>query len=315
MFKRMLAAAAVIAAGGGLLIWTGAQGASADETVREDTAPPPAEVVEALRVVDDCHSEQAFAVAADRNKASIQTLSFAPFGRGERGWETYLPAIAQEIGAACAHDTPGFARDLAAWQGANGLDADGVMGPVAFQAMKSRWQNARPYVAVRASGVCPAPPSDAELVTLSEVEGYKGKRVQLRSDVAEAYRQMVAAAKHEAPEILQNPEALQVYSGYRSPAYDDARCARDGNCGGIVRASCSSHRTGMTFDLVITPRPGGRVDSTEDANRLAMSQSPEYLWMVENAARFGFVNYVFEPWHWEFVGDDADAVLARLMAD
>ena len=27
--------------------------------------------------------------------------------------------------------------------------------------------------------------------------------------------------------------------------------------------------------------------------------------LVKNAARFGFVNYVFEPWHWEWVGDPA----------
>jgi hypothetical protein len=24
--------------------------------------------------------------------------------------------------------------------------------------------------------------------------------------------------------------------------------------------------------------------------------------MVANAARFGFVNYPFEPWHWEWTG-------------
>ena len=29
---------------------------------------------------------------------------------------------------------------------------------------------------------------------------------------------------------------------------------------------------------------------------------PAYRWLVRYAARFGFVNYAFEPWHWEWVG-------------
>jgi LAS superfamily LD-carboxypeptidase LdcB len=30
--------------------------------------------------------------------------------------------------------------------------------------------------------------------------------------------------------------------------------------------------------------------------------------MVTNADKYGFVNYAFEPWHWEWVGDKAKAV-------
>jgi LAS superfamily LD-carboxypeptidase LdcB len=34
-----------------------------------------------------------------------------------------------------------------------------------------------------------------------------------------------------------------------------------------------------------------------------MSGTPAYRWLVANAGRFGFVNYVFEPWHWEWTGE------------
>jgi LAS superfamily LD-carboxypeptidase LdcB len=47
------------------------------------------------------------------------------------------------------------------------------------------------------------------------------------------------------------------------------------------------------------------VDSTADANRLAMSKTPAYRWLVLNAPRYGFLNYAFEPWHWEWVGEPA----------
>ncbi len=34
-----------------------------------------------------------------------------------------------------------------------------------------------------------------------------------------------------------------------------------------------------------------------------MVQTPAYRWLLANARRFGFVNYVFEPWHWEWTGE------------
>jgi D-alanyl-D-alanine carboxypeptidase len=34
-----------------------------------------------------------------------------------------------------------------------------------------------------------------------------------------------------------------------------------------------------------------------------MARSPLYRWMVVNAGRFGFVNYAYEPWHWEWTGE------------
>jgi LAS superfamily LD-carboxypeptidase LdcB len=28
-----------------------------------------------------------------------------------------------------------------------------------------------------------------------------------------------------------------------------------------------------------------------------------FRWLVANAYRHGFVNYAFEPWHWEWTGE------------
>ena len=36
-------------------------------------------------------------------------------------------------------------------------------------------------------------------------------------------------------------------------------------------------------------------------SREHMARTATYRWLVLNAERFGFVPYVYEPWHWEYV--------------
>jgi LAS superfamily LD-carboxypeptidase LdcB len=105
------------------------------------------------------------------------------------------------------------------------------------------------------------------------------------------------------PQLTADARLLTIFSGYRSPEYDAARCRNQGNCQGIVRATCSAHRTGLAMDFYLGSAPGFAPDSSDDANRLTISRSPAYRWLVANAAHFGFVNYPFEPWHWEWTGE------------
>ena len=248
-----------------------------------------------------CGGDSPYRPAAKANAASITTLPLTPFGRPELGWAVYAPAIAREAGTACPADTPSFAAALARWQFVHGLTAHGAVGPATFAAMKAAWQARRPFVTLRAKGVCPDPPKS--LVALTPAESRADRTVNLRPAALAALRRMVAAARREVPEIAANPELLTVFSGYRDPADDDARCAREQNCQGLVRAECSAHRTGLAVDLVLGAAPGFAADSSDDANRLYQSRTPAYLWLVVNARRFGFVNYVFEPWHWEWTGE------------
>ena len=236
------------------------------------------------------------------NRASLETLPWAGFGRAESGWAVYAPATAAEIASRCAAGTPGFARALRRWEQAQGLTATGAMGPAVLNRLKTLWQGRRPFVALRARDICPAPPADGALDVASPSEGLDGKPVQLRRDAFVAYRRMVGAAHREVAELRADPRLLTLFSGYRSPAYDAARCARDNNCQGIVRAACSAHRTGLAMDVDVGTAPGYAVDSSADANRLAQVRGPTYRWLLANARRFGFVNYAFEPWHWEWIG-------------
>jgi LAS superfamily LD-carboxypeptidase LdcB len=140
------------------------------------------------------------------------------------------------------------------------------------------------------------------LETAAPQETLGGKPIRLRRRALWAYRRMVAAARR-AGVTRDDPQLLDLFSGYRDPAADAARCAQQGNCQGLVRAACSAHRTGLAIDLDLGSTPGLMVDNSSDANRLYQTQTPAYRWLVRNARRFGFVNYVFEPWHWEWTGE------------
>ena len=240
--------------------------------------------------------------AAASNTHSLGALTWAPFGRPETGWAIYVALIAQEIGTACAPGSRGFAARLTSWQHAHDLPDTGALDLATFTRLKQVWQQRRPFVEVSRTG-CPPPPGESSLAQASRAESFGGKIIWLRPAVLAAYRQLSAAARAQVPELAADPRLLTIFSGYRSPDYDAARCVREGNCQGIVRAVCSAHRTGLAMDLYLGAAPGLAPDSSEDANRLFISRSPAYRWLVANAAHFGFVNYPFEPWHWEWTGE------------
>jgi LAS superfamily LD-carboxypeptidase LdcB len=271
------------------------QAPAATPTPAPPPAPPPAQAVTA------CNTGSAAAALA--NAASLQTLAWAPFGGPETGWETYAPLIGREIHTACPPQTPGFANALQDWERAQGLPGDGTLTVAVFNRMKGVIQLRRPFVRVSAQKICPAAPAESTLALASPGEGFGGKAIELRPAALAAYRRMAAAARAEDPRIAADPNNLTIFSAFRSPAADAARCAAEHNCNGLVRATCSAHRTGLAMDLYVGQAPGFGPDSSADANRLFMSRTPAYRWLVAHADRFGFVPYPFEPWHWEWTGE------------
>ncbi len=260
--------------------------------------PPPSAPVSAA-----CAEPLAFQRAAAINAGSLRGLAWEPYRRAEVGWETYAPVVAKEIGTSCPPDSAGFAAALARWQASRALPVDGLFNGVAFQVIKGLWQERRPFVMATLEGACPDAPDESALIPAGADEVYGGKAIALRPGALDAYRRLRAAALAEAPDVAADPQALTIFSGFRAPAADEARCALEGNCTGVTRARCSAHRTGLALDLHVGAAPGYRPDQSADENRRFMSQTAAYRWLVVNAGRFGFVNYVFEPWHWEWTGE------------
>ena len=258
---------------------------------------PPTEVAPAA----GCDAP-AFVGAARANAASLATLIWSPFRRPETGWRIYAPSVGQAIGATCPPESERFAEALSRWQASHSRPATGVLDQATFAAMRDRWELARPFVRLTAGGACPSGPAAAEMASATPAEAYAGKPVRLMPGALAAYRRMVAAARTESQAVAADKRVLAIFSGYRSPEADAARCARDEDCSAVTRAACSAHRTGTAVDLVLDPDPAHRPDSAADPDRLRLSQSPAYAWMVARAGAFGYVNYPFEPWHWEWAG-------------
>lgn len=237
------------------------------------------------------------------NAQSLTGLEWAPFGPAEYGWEPYLPLIQRELDTNCFPGSEAFSRKLAAFQAYRALPASGVFDDATFQVLRGLWQERRPFIMARVrEEPCPDPPP---LWQLSYIDGSEEQADRLnrlvRRDVLDAYRQMVVAARAEVPEIAADPELLQIFSGFRDPEADAARCAQSGNCDGLRRAVCSAHRTGTAIDVYVGRAPGMGVDNTSAESRRWMVRGSAYRWMVKNAGRFGFTPYVYEPWHWEWI--------------
>jgi len=237
------------------------------------------------------------------NGISLYSLEWSPFGAVEWGWETYVPLIQKTLGTDCVASSPDFARALSEFQTAYQLPASGIFDQATFQVFRGLWQETRPFVMARVrEQPCPDPPPLYQLGYLVESEEHADRLTRLlRRDVLDAYRRMIAAARAEVPEIAADPELLQIFSGFRDPEADAARCSAQGNCDGLRRAVCSPHRTGTAVDLYVGQIEGLGVDNTSPPSRLHMTRGATYRWLVRNAGRFGFVPYVYEPWHWEWV--------------
>ena len=131
--------------------------------------------------------------------------------------------------------------------------------------------------------------------------------LKLERETYTAYRRMIAAASKDlggsikftkTGELAEGEKFLRIVSAFRSPEYQQQLRQQSPGSGRVALAKNSAHSTGQALDLYV----GGEPVSTKDANRLNQVRTPAYKWLVKNAARFGFHNYFYEPWHWEYVG-------------
>jgi zinc D-Ala-D-Ala carboxypeptidase len=133
------------------------------------------------------------------------------------------------------------------------------------------------------------------------------KTEQLRSDAAQAYQQMVKAAKAERVNVV-------AVSGYRS--YDHQASLYDSYVQQYgqetadtiaARPGHSEHQTGLAMDVGNSSGVCALQDCFED--------TPVGVWVAKNAHKHGFIirypkdeqdvtGYKYEPWHLRYVGID-----------
>lgn len=130
--------------------------------------------------------------------------------------------------------------------------------------------------------------------------------IHLRKEAASALFNLVNAAEAEGL-------TLYVRAGYRSYA-DQAkrysRAERQGDTATTQKAGECDFQTGLAVMLVSREYRGKTLEAA------AFAQTAECKWMMDNAARFGFIvrypdgkadvtGYGWEPWHLRYVGVEA----------
>lgn len=216
-----------------------------------------------------------------------------------QGWAIYEPLVARTIGTECPAGSAEFARALSSWQStrqnpSNGkpLVADGIMGPNSAAALKAEWHLARHHVRRKqAKKSCRIVPRE-DMVRVDRAYEFRGYERYLRSDVYASYLQMYEAAAEDFPE-LQSSELLHIASAWRPSG-------RRANCDGTaIACDCSAHFAGVAIDINVGFLTHSPTDSTQ-VNREFQSKQAIYHWLLDNAHKYGFVNYTYEPWHWEW---------------
>ena len=238
--------------------------------------------------------------AAARQNGELRTaLRWSFGGRRQKGWDLYLALIQQLIGSQAVPESPAFAKAVAKWQGQVGLPVTGRLEEKTWSAMVSTFQARRPTGQRRGgkTDLVLAPPDDffdrSRPLSLRFVD----------RQAYDAYQRMCQAAREALGEEALSAQGLKIVSAYRSPSYQAALRRRSPRAGRATLAVNSPHFTGRALDLFV----GGDPVSTADWNRHRQVDTPLYRWMAQHAHQFGFVPYFYEPWHWEYRGEESPA--------
>ncbi len=178
---------------------------------------------------------------------------------------------------------PNTERQVRAFQRAQGLGVDGVIGPNTWRALQGT------------PGTTPTNPTNPGTTPGTQrADAYvNGRRTSInvasvgngkvmRSDAATSFNQMRRAALAEGVTIgarsafRTNAEQAELYRRYQNGT---------GNL--AAPPGYSNHQGGISVDV----------------QNATTRSSAEYRWLRDNASRFGFVNDVpSEPWHWTYRG-------------
>jgi zinc D-Ala-D-Ala carboxypeptidase len=235
----------------------------------------------------------AFAAAATTNVTLRNDLTWTFGGKQQRGWYLYDLLIGKTLNTKHDPITSEFAASVASWQKRRGIRADGVLDQDALMAMVSQWQGNRLKNRETATPdqLLTAPPSD--FYDPSRAEELR----QVERNTYAAYKEMIAAAKDDL-KLAPTSSYFKIISSFRSREYQENLRRKSPNAGSAgLAVNNSPHFTGRALDLYV----GGDPVDTKDANRAIQVNTPAYRWLVQNAERFGFRPYFYEPWHWEYV--------------
>lgn len=247
-------------------------------------------------------SSTVYAAVAERNIVLRNELTWTFGGKQQRGWYLYDFLIRQTLNTQSDATSPEFAEAVSAWQKRSGLVSSGTLDEDSLMALVSQWQDHRLKDRTAAS--------PDQLLTVPVLYFYDPARLdelrQVERKTYDAYQAMLKAAiadptlrlaHNSKNELAPEEKYFRIISSYRSREYQEDLRRKSPNAGSAGLAVNSPHFTGRALDLYV----GGDPVDTRDSNRAIQVNTPVYKWLVQNAERFGFRPYFYEPWHWEYV--------------
>ncbi len=244
--------------------------------------------------------------ATRQNLLLSYNLEWTFGGKSQRGWYLYTSLIGRLLGTEERVDSNEFPAALARWQRGAGLTPSGVLNVDTLYKMVAVWQSRRIKERVY--------PSPDQLIAASTAELYDPQRPlelrQVEREAYAAYKRMLAAAIADKSlglrtttnnELAPSEKYLKIVSAFRSREYQEQLRRQSPNSGRAGLAVNSPHFTGRALDLYV----GGDPVETADANRAIQVNTPAYKWLVKNAENYGFHPYYYEPWHWEYIPQEA----------
>lgn len=254
------------------------------------------------RSVNSTANATTFNNAAGQNSLLHSNLVWT-FGKKEQhGWYLYDLLIGQTLNIKPDASTGDFASAISSWQRQHEIMPTGVLDETSWMTIVAAWQSDRLKDKTPATPdqLLMAPSSDfydqARLPELRQVEKntYAAYRALVAAAIADPTLKLAHASKTE---LAPDEKFFKIVSSYRSREYQEELRRKSPNAGSAGLATNSPHFTGRALDLYV----GGDPVDTKDSNRAIQVNTPAYRWLVQNASRFGFRPYFYEPWHWEYV--------------
>ncbi|CAN5566276.1 hypothetical protein BH20ACI4_BH20ACI4_18160 [soil metagenome] len=243
-----------------------------------------------------------FSKAALTNAKLRSSLKWTFGKKAQTGWFLYVPLIQHTIKTENAPASNEFALALFVWQKKNSLAPNGILDEDTLLALIKFWQSRRIPKLFEA---------DEKLLFNAPIADFFDPTrdvnlLNVEKETYNAYKKMCAAAAKDLNLKIENGNLtgadnfLKIISAHRSRAYQEQLRKKEPNAGRAQLAFTSPHFTGRSLDIYV----GGEPVTTKDANRAIQIETKVYQWLVKNAERFGFYNYFYEPWHWEYVPEN-----------